>query len=94
MERRLTDADVQALAVAFHQASAEHCRYRTPPDEHDPQHQFIQMMMEREKKREERRQKVLDYVAGSLIVTFTLAFLGFVGHAFLQWLKKKLTEGD
>lgn len=87
MGRTLTDEDVYTLTQALHDAVVEHCRYRTDPDEHDPHHQFIQMMMEREKLRRERVQKIQDFVAGSLLLAGTLAVIGFLGRAVLAYYR-------
>jgi hypothetical protein len=83
----MTDADIEALSEALHRASVEHCRYQTDPLTHNPHHQFIQMMMDREKRRKERVQKIQDYVAGSLILAGIIAAVGFLGKASLEYFR-------
>jgi len=87
MARTFTDEDVHVLVRAIHATAVEHCRYRTDPDEHDPHHQFIHMMMEREKLRRERVQKIEDFVAGSLILAGALTIIGFLGRAVLAYYR-------
>ena len=87
MDRTLTDADAQAIADFIHLKTVEHCRYRVDPNTHDPQHAYIQNMMDRQKLWDARVQKVQDYVAGAVVLGAFLWFLSFLGRSFLDYVR-------
>jgi hypothetical protein len=84
--RTLTDEDATAIARAFRRESFDHCRYQVDPNNHDPHHEFIQMMMDKANRQEKRIQKIQDFIAGSVILAAILGTVAFIGRAVLAYL--------
>lgn len=57
---------------------------------HAEQHQFIAELIADRKERNDRRRRIEERVAGSLILSTLLVVVGFVGAGALEWLRKHL----
>jgi hypothetical protein len=78
--RSFTDEDVQALRDAFEGARS------VPYEMHREHHEYIGVLLAREKRREERAEKIKAHVGGwSVIVALT-----GIGAALFQWVKDHL----
>lgn len=78
-----TAKQVEELARTEHE--------RTPllyPPEHKA---FVQILIDERQERSVRRKKILDYVAGILIVSMILGFIGWLGSAAITTLVKATT---
>ena len=60
------------------------------PETHAEQHQFIAELIADRKERNERRKRLEEKVAGSVILSTLLVIVGFVGAGALEWLRKHL----
>lgn len=60
------------------------------PETHAEQHQFISELIADRKERKERRKRIEEKIAGSVILAGFLALVGFIGMGALEWLKQKL----
>ena len=60
------------------------------PETHAEQHQFIAELIADRKERNERRKRLEEKVAGSVILSTLLVIVGFIGAGALEWLRKHL----
>ena len=60
------------------------------PETHAEQHQFIAELIADRKDRNDRRRRIEEKIAGSLILSTLLVVVGFVGAGALEWLRKHL----
>ena len=60
------------------------------PETHAEQHQFIAELIADRKERNDRRRRIEEKIAGSLILSTLLVVVGFVGAGALEWLRKHL----
>lgn len=60
------------------------------PETHAEQHQFISELIKDRKDRNERRKRIEEKIAGSLILSTLLIVIGFIGAGALEWLKSKV----
>lgn len=60
------------------------------PETHAEQHQFIAELIADRKERNERRKRLEEKIAGSLILSGLIVVVGFIGAGALEWLKKHL----
>lgn len=82
-QRSLTDQDVAALLKAFEGA---HC---IPMEEHKSHHDFIRLMVENQKSKTERWEKVKTNVWGWMIIT-VLGGIGTAVYHGWQFLREHL----
>ena len=60
------------------------------PETHAEQHQFIAELIADRKERNDRRRRIEEKIAGSLILSTLLVIVGFIGAGALEWLRKHL----
>lgn len=60
------------------------------PETHASQHEFIAQMILERKERAERRKRIEDRIAGSLVLSVILAAIGFLGAGVMVWLRRNL----
>ena len=60
------------------------------PETHAEQHKFIAELIADRKERNERRKRLEEKVAGSVILSTLLVIVGFIGVGALEWLRKHL----
>ena len=60
------------------------------PETHAEQHQFIAELIADRKERNDRRRRIEEKIAGSLILSTLLVVVGFIGAGALEWLRKHL----
>jgi hypothetical protein len=60
------------------------------PETHAEQHQFIAELIADRKERNDRRKRIEEKIAGSLILSTLLVIVGFIGAGALEWLRKHL----
>lgn len=59
----------------------------THAEEHRQFREFLRLQRETEEKRRDRRERLLDRVVGSAVVTGLLALVGFIGKATIKYLQ-------
>lgn len=62
------------------------------PETHAEQHQFIAELIADRKERNERRKRIEEKIAGSVILSCLLVVVGFVGAGALEWLRTHLVR--
>ena len=60
------------------------------PETHAEQHQFIAELIADRKERNDRRRRIEEKIAGSLILSTLLVIVGFIGAGAMEWLRKHL----
>lgn len=60
------------------------------PETHAEQHQFIAELIADRKERNERRKRIEEKIAGSVILSGLLVVIGFIGAGALEWLRKQI----
>ncbi len=83
--------DTEELATAIvEKMKAERHAMWVDPETHASQHEFIAQMILERKERAERRKRIEDRIAGSLILSAVLAIIGFLGAGMMTWLRRNL----
>ena len=58
------------------------------PEIHANQHEFIAQMIEERKEKAERRKRIEEKIAGSLVLSFIVGLLALLGSGVLNWINK------
>ena len=58
------------------------------PEIHAEQHEFIAEMIAERKERAERRKRIEERIAGSLVLSAIMALIGVLGAGFLDWVRR------
>lgn len=83
--------DTEELATAIvEKMKAERHAMWMDPETHASQHEFIAQMILERKERAERRKRIEDRIAGSLILSAVLVIIGFLGAGMMTWLRRNL----
>ncbi len=83
--------DTEELATAIvEKMKAERHAMWVDPETHASQHEFIAQMILERKERAERRKRIEDRIAGSLILSAVLVIIGFLGAGMMTWLRRNL----
>lgn len=85
----MTNIDTDAIACALIQKMKEdHRVFWIDPELHSDQHAFIGMLMREREERIQRRKRIEERIAGSVVLSFLLAVIGMIGAGALEWLRK------
>lgn len=82
----MLNAQEIAHAVIEEIKNSEHV-FWIDPEVHASQHEFIAELIAERHERKERRKRIEERIAGSLILSGILTLVGFIGAGFLQWIK-------
>ena len=61
------------------------------PETHAEQHQFITELIADRKERQERRKRLEEKIAGSMILSGLIVLVGLIGAGALEWLRKHIS---
>lgn len=81
------DPDVLAAAILA-KMKEEHRVFWIDPEIHSDQHAFLGLLMREREERLERRKRIEEKIAGSVILSFLLLIIGLIGAGALDWLRK------
>lgn len=77
----MSSVDPKTLAqeIVTALAGADHSRLFVPREEHAEHHEFVKALIAREKRQEERMQRIKERVIGSGVAGLALAGVGWLG---------------
>lgn len=85
----MTNIDPTVLAKALVEEMKLHGHTMwIDPEVHSAQHEFIAQLIEERKERVERRKRIEEKIAGSVILSGLLIVVGLIGAGALEWLRK------
>lgn len=83
------DPDALASAILA-KMKEEHHVFWIDPELHSGQHAFLALLMQEREERIQRRKRLEEKIAGSLVLSFLLMIIGLVGAGALDWMRKHL----
>jgi len=60
------------------------------PEIHANQHEFIAQMIEERRERSERRKRIEEKIAGSVVLSMLAMIVTMIGLGVMEWLRKRL----
>ena len=84
-----TDPDALASAILA-KMKEEHRVFWIDPELHSGQHEFLALLMQEREERNQRRKRIEEKIAGSLVLSFLLMIIGLIGAGALDWMRKHL----
>jgi Tfp pilus assembly protein PilZ len=83
--------DPDALASAIlEKMKEEHRVFWIDPERHSDQHAFLALLMQEREERIQRKKRIEEKIAGSLVLSFILMTIGLIGAGALDWMRKHL----
>lgn len=80
-------ADNIAKAIIDQMKASGHTLW-IDPETHAAQHEFIAELIRERKERMERRRRIEEKIAGSVILSALLLLVGLIGAGALEWLRR------
>jgi hypothetical protein len=68
----------------------EHRVFWIDPELHSDQHAFLALLMQEREERIQRKKRIEEKIAGSLVLSFILMTIGLIGAGALDWMRKHL----
>lgn len=91
----MEEKHVEVLADAIITKMKEsHHVFWVDPEVHSEQHKFIAMLIKEREEKLQRRRRIEEKIAGSVILSFLLFVVGLIGAGFIEWLKGKMRNGQ
>lgn len=68
----------------------EHRTLWLDPEIHAEQHSFLRLLMQERAEKIERRKRIEEKIAGSILLSAIVTVIGLLGSAALAWLKEHI----
>jgi hypothetical protein len=87
----MTPIDHSSLAKAIVEEMKAHGHALwIDPEVHSTQHEFIAQMIEERKERMDRRKRIEEKIAGSILLSMILLIITLLGVGAMEWFRKHL----